>query len=460
MRRRPQRRQTGPTLQTRLERLQDLDGSALREEWRRLCRSEPPRISRDLLMRALAYRLQELEFGGLPRWARQSLAEPAAGADPPAGVGALRRAPHRFAEARRAACSGMAWPNPCGRRSRRCLRVRGAALSLPDPDRTRDHRRALVGPEVLRAGEAKEGGRIERSRPRIRREWAAPAGLAPPVPDCGDRPPSGLADVDAVGARRARTSGARRAPMAERNGGPRRRSPPCEGGFWQPARRPRPLRDLHPQVLRGRAGAGVQLPRCPARGLRGLYPQPEAARAGARSPTRYDDGGFSGGNMERPALKRLLADIDAGRIDIVVVYKVDRLTRSLADFAKIVEVVRRAGRLLRLGHPGVQHHHHHGAADAERAAVLRPVRARGHRRAHPRQDRRLQEARACGWAASLPLGYDVEGPQARRQRGRRPRRSARSSAATSSSARFADLKAELDAEGVVSKRRIAAGGSD
>ena len=61
-------------LRTRLDRLQDLDGAALREEWRRLCRSEPPRISRDLLMRALAYRLQELEFGGLPKWARQSLA--------------------------------------------------------------------------------------------------------------------------------------------------------------------------------------------------------------------------------------------------------------------------------------------------------------------------------------------------------------------------------------------------
>src|SRR6185437_10900998 len=51
----------------------------------------------------------------------------------------------------------------------------------------------------------------------------------------------------------------------------------------------------------------------------------------------YDDGGFSGGNMERPGLARLLADVDAGKIDVVVVYKVDRLTRSLADFAKIVE---------------------------------------------------------------------------------------------------------------------------
>jgi site-specific DNA recombinase len=54
-------------------------------------------------------------------------------------------------------------------------------------------------------------------------------------------------------------------------------------------------------------------------------------------PQLYDDGGYSGGTMERPALNRLLADIAARRIDAVVVYKVDRLTRSLSDFAKIVE---------------------------------------------------------------------------------------------------------------------------
>src|SRR5580700_10296604 len=52
---------------------------------------------------------------------------------------------------------------------------------------------------------------------------------------------------------------------------------------------------------------------------------------------KYDDGGFSGGTMDRPALKRLMSDIEAGKINTVVVYKVDRLTRSLADFAKIIE---------------------------------------------------------------------------------------------------------------------------
>jgi site-specific DNA recombinase len=53
---------------------------------------------------------------------------------------------------------------------------------------------------------------------------------------------------------------------------------------------------------------------------------------------RYDDGGFTGGNMDRPALRRLLADIEGGKVDCVVVYKVDRLSRSLLDFARLVEV--------------------------------------------------------------------------------------------------------------------------
>jgi site-specific DNA recombinase len=60
--------------------------------------------------------------------------------------------------------------------------------------------------------------------------------------------------------------------------------------------------------------------------------------------TATTTGGFSGGNLDRPGLARLLADIEAGRIDVVVVvYKIDRLTRSLADFAKLVEVFDRTG---------------------------------------------------------------------------------------------------------------------
>lgn len=60
-------------------------------------------------------------------------------------------------------------------------------------------------------------------------------------------------------------------------------------------------------------------------------------------PDAYDDGGLSGGSIERPALRRLLGDIAVGRVDIVVVYKVDRLTRSLADFAKLTDLFDRHG---------------------------------------------------------------------------------------------------------------------
>jgi site-specific DNA recombinase len=75
--------------------------------------------------------------------------------------------------------------------------------------------------------------------------------------------------------------------------------------------------------------------------------QREAAEAYVKSqahegwqllPEAYDDGGYSGGSLERPALQRLLAEVRAGRVDVIVVYKVDRLTRSLADFAKLVEL--------------------------------------------------------------------------------------------------------------------------
>jgi len=60
-------------------------------------------------------------------------------------------------------------------------------------------------------------------------------------------------------------------------------------------------------------------------------------------PDRYDDGGFTGGNMDRPALDRMLRDIDRGKIDCVVVYKVDRLSRSLMDFSRILEAFERHG---------------------------------------------------------------------------------------------------------------------
>src|ERR1700686_2134344 len=77
-----------------------------------------------------------------------------------------------------------------------------------------------------------------------------------------------------------------------------------------------------------------------------LHAQRESAEAYIKSqkqagwvclPEHYDDGGFTGGNVDRPALQRLLADIDKGLIDSVITYKVDRLSRSLLDFARIME---------------------------------------------------------------------------------------------------------------------------
>jgi site-specific DNA recombinase len=67
------------------------------------------------------------------------------------------------------------------------------------------------------------------------------------------------------------------------------------------------------------------------------YIKSQASQGWTALPQEYDDPAYSGGNLERPALKRLLRDIEAGRIDVIVVYKIDRLTRSLADFAKLVE---------------------------------------------------------------------------------------------------------------------------
>ena len=79
-----------------------------------------------------------------------------------------------------------------------------------------------------------------------------------------------------------------------------------------------------------------------------LHAQREACAAYVQSqrhegwrllPTHYDDGGYSGGTLERPALQQLLTDVRAGAVDLIVVYKIDRLTRSLNDFAKIVELL-------------------------------------------------------------------------------------------------------------------------
>src|SRR2546427_4094587 len=94
--------------------------------------------------------------------------------------------------------------------------------------------------------------------------------------------------------------------------------------------------EIHPRVL---TDQGLE------QDFNSLDAQYDASQAYIRSQAhagwcllraKYDDGGFSGGNTDRPALQRLLEDVRAGRVDVIVVYKVDRLSRSLADFAKLV----------------------------------------------------------------------------------------------------------------------------
>ena len=79
-------------------------------------------------------------------------------------------------------------------------------------------------------------------------------------------------------------------------------------------------------------------------------------KAGGSSATTTTMAPSPGASLERPALQRLLADLRGRRIDIVVVYKVDRLTRSLADFAKLIELFDAAQRLVRIRHAVLQHH--------------------------------------------------------------------------------------------------------
>src|SRR5260370_10817485 len=101
------------------------------------------------------------------------------------------------------------------------------------------------------------------------------------------------------------------------------------------------------KVVRGASYPRVSTDQGLEQDFNALDAQYEASQAYIRSQAhagwtlrraKYDDGGFSGGHTDRPALWRLLADVRSGAIDVIVVYKVDRLTRSLADFAKLVEL--------------------------------------------------------------------------------------------------------------------------
>jgi len=114
-------------------------------------------------------------------------------------------------------------------------------------------------------------------------------------------------------------------------------------------------------------------------------------------PARYDDGGYSGGTMERPGLKQLLEDVQANKINVVVVYKVDRLTRSLSDFAKIVETLDAKGVSFVSVTQQFNTNDVHGPAHPQHPALIRAVRKGGYGREDSGQNRRLQEDKECGW---------------------------------------------------------------
>jgi site-specific DNA recombinase len=131
-------------------------------------------------------------------------------------------------------------------------------------------------------------------------------------------------------------------------------------------------------------------------------------------PDRYDDGGFSGGSMERPALARMLRDIDNGKIDCVVVYKVDRLSRSLLDFSRIMETFEKSGVSFVSVTQQINTTHSMGRltlnillsfAQFEREIIGERIR-----------DKIAAQKRKGKWAGGVPvLGYDVDrsGPSPR-----------------------------------------------
>src|SRR5499433_971333 len=149
------------------------------------------------------------------------------------------------------------------------------------------------------------------------------------IPDCGSTTPQDYPEWSGFGRRRERECGSSTAAAAGS------------------------IRRLHPNSTRrkGTVRCAIYTRKSSEEGLEqefnSLQAQREACEAFITSqrhegwaclPKAYNDGGFSGAKIDRPALQQLLADITAGRVDIVVVYKIDRLTRSLTDFAKIVEI--------------------------------------------------------------------------------------------------------------------------
>jgi site-specific DNA recombinase len=175
----------------------------------------------------------------------------------------------------------------------------------------------------------------------------------------------------------------------------------------------------------------------------------------------YDDGGFSGGTMERPGLQRLLGDIEAGKVDVVVVYKIDRLTRSLADFARIVEQFDAR----QVSFVSVTQAFNTTSSMGRLTLNVLLSFAQFEREVTGERIRdKIAASKAKGmWmGGAVPLGYDLPDPGSRTLR-------VHAEEATTVRHIFARylelasvhrLAAELAAQGIVSKRRTTAGGKD
>ena len=259
----------------KLRALAEMDYDELRAEWRRLYRVHPPqRVARGLLLLAIAWKIQEQAYGGLGKATKRRLADLANNMEQD---GDLSRS--------------------------RVARLRPGAKLI------REWQGTINKIVVLEDGFEWNGA-----------PWRSLSAIAREITG-------------------SRWSGPRFFGLNERRT-PSPRSPPMR------------------KAVNGSASIGKTSIRCAIytrksseegleQDFNSLDAQREACEAYILSqkhegwialPEMYDDGGISGATMERPALKRLLADIDTGRIDTAVVYKVDRLTRSLGDFAKIVEV--------------------------------------------------------------------------------------------------------------------------
>jgi DNA invertase Pin-like site-specific DNA recombinase len=171
----------------------------------------------------------------------------------------------------------------------------------------------------------------------------------------------------------------------------------------------------------------------------------------------YDDGGFSGATMERPAFKRLLSDVSAGRVDVVIVYKVDRLTRSLSDFAKIVEIFDKQ----QVSFVSVTQQFNTTSSMGRLTLNILLSFAQFEREVTGERIRdKIAASKKKGlWMGGLPsLGYDVKDKKLIVN-------AAEAKTVRHIFRRYTELKsvrllqAELDAEGIVSKARLAADGT-